>query len=151
MNYHAMDLRKGRFSQSGNMYLITTTTVNRSPVFDNFDNARLLINILKESDFLDYTKTIGFVVMPDHLHWLAELKSTKTLSEVVKQVKGKSSFLINQRQQQQGKIWQAGFHDRCLRKEDDILHVMRYLVANPLRAGIAKSVSDYPDWDCVYV
>jgi putative transposase len=48
-------------------------------------------------------------------------------------------------------LWQPGYFDRALRKEDDRLAVARYLVANPLRAGIVQRIGDYPHWDSVWL
>nr|EPB97991.1 hypothetical protein L321_00197 [Pseudomonas plecoglossicida NB2011] len=48
-------------------------------------------------------------------------------------------------------VWQAGYHDRALRREEDVVMAARYIIANPLRAGLADKVGDYPHWDAVWV
>ncbi|MFP3408382.1 transposase, partial [Pseudomonas sp. SIMBA_065] len=48
-------------------------------------------------------------------------------------------------------IWQPGYQDHALRREERLVHVARYIVANPLRAGLVKSVRDYPHWDAVWL
>ena len=48
-------------------------------------------------------------------------------------------------------VWQQGFHDRALRREDDLVKVARYVVANPLRAGLVRKYGDYPLWDAIWV
>jgi len=37
-----------------------------------------------------------------------------------------------------------GFHDRVLRDEDDTAAVVRYILENPLRAGLVQGAADYP-------
>jgi hypothetical protein len=37
-----------------------------------------------------------------------------------------------------------------IRREEDLVSIARYIVANPLRAGIVKSVREYPHWDAVW-
>jgi putative transposase len=49
------------------------------------------------------------------------------------------------------RLWQKGYHDRAIRREEDLLAVARYIVANPLRAGLVKRVGDYPLWDAVWL
>ena len=49
------------------------------------------------------------------------------------------------------KIWQRGFYDRAIRKEDDLVTIARYIVANPLRAGIVKSAGQYSLWDAIWM
>ena len=47
--------------------------------------------------------------------------------------------------------WQTGFHDHALRTEEDLPAIARYVIANPLRAGIVTSVRAYPHWDTVWL
>ncbi|MCY1446959.1 hypothetical protein D9M71_635550 [compost metagenome] len=49
------------------------------------------------------------------------------------------------------KIWQKGFHDHALRHDEDLQDVARYIVANPLRAGLVKRAGDYPLWDAAWL
>jgi len=67
------------------------------------------------------------------------------------QVKGSSSVAINRTLHQSGRLWQPGFHDRALRREQDLQPLARYIVANPLRAGLVKRLGDYPLWDAIWV
>jgi putative transposase len=41
-------------------------------------------------------------------------------------------------------LWQTVFHDRVLREGDDSRGVVRYLLNNPVRAGLVNSAADYP-------
>ena len=143
---HGCELRKGRFSQTGLFYLITTVTEQRQPVFRDLWNARLLIRELREADALGWSTTWAFVVMPDHLHWLAELGDSE-LSRLVLRVKSCSAIAVNRALGRSGRLWQKGFHDHALRREEDLQAIARYIVANPLRAGLVTSVRDYPHWD----
>ncbi len=43
------------------------------------------------------------------------------------------------------------FHDRAMRKEEDLKAAARYIVANPLRAGLVERCGDYPLWDAVWL
>ena len=88
--------------------------------------------------------------MPDHFHWLLAPKDG-SLEDIVRRVKSRSAVAIKRRLGRDGRIWQRGFHDHALREDEDIQHVARYIVANPLRAGIVKRLGDYPLWDAVWV
>ncbi|MDP1765672.1 MAG: transposase [Methylotenera sp.] len=142
---HQKDLRKGRYSQQNQIYHITFATINRTPIFAELTNARTIINILKQSDQLQRTSTLAFVVMPDHVHWLMQLVGSQTLASVIKTVKSKMSIQIGK------PIWQAGYYDHAIRKDEDIQTIARYIVANPIRAGLVKKVGDYPYWDAIWL
>ena len=142
---HGKDLRKGRVSLPGQAYHITTITLDRRPVFSDFRSARLLINALRAAQTRDEATTLAFVVMPDHLHWLLQLEEGASLSSVVGAVKAVAAHGLGER------IWQSGFHDHAVRQEEDLANLARYIVANPLRAGLVKRVGDYPHWDAVWL
>ncbi len=146
---HSKDLRKGRFSEAHRIYHITTTTMNRQAWFSNYQCGRIVVHKLKQEAVR--AQTLAFVVMPDHLHWLMQLKEGVAVSQVVKNIKSMSAFEINKFLGRNGSIWQPGFHDHALRREEDIKVLARYIIANPLRAGIVRSLGEYPLWDAVWL
>ncbi len=148
MSYN--NLRKGRFSQAGREYLITCVTHRRIPWFTRFSLARCLINVFRILEEEQAALWLTWVVMPDHFHALIQLQN-KPLSEVVQSIKGRSARNINRLLGRQGKLWQPGFYDYALRKKEDRLQIARYIVANPLRAGLVRSVGEYPHWDSIWL
>lgn len=147
---HAQRLRTGRFSESGRIYLLTTTVHKRMPLFRDFDLGRLLVAELRAAHEQGWVSSLAWVVMPDHLHWLVELHE-RSLDELMQRVKSNSSRLINRRLGRAGPLWQDGYHDRALRRDEDLQVAARYVVANPLRAGLVERLGDYPHWDAVWL
>jgi REP element-mobilizing transposase RayT len=89
--------------------------------------------------------------MPDHFHWLVRLRHEQAdISRLVQVVKAKTTCYYR-RHLGSRSIWQRGFYDRALRRDEHVVQVARYIVANPLRAGIATSLRQYPHWDAVWV
>ncbi len=149
---HGRDLRKGRVSIQKHIYLITTVTKKRKPIFNNLNNARLVVNSLRYVEQARQLQSLCFVIMPDHLHWLFSLGAANNLSLVVAEVKRRSACRINERNQTIGSVvWQPGFHDYALRKEGEIKTIARYVIANPLRAGLVDKIGDYPFWDAIWL
>ena len=141
-------LRVGRWSQPGGIYLITTTTVGRRPFFGDWQCGREVARVIGREPA---AATYCFVVMPDHLHWLLQLQGPASLSRLVGRVKSISARAVNRYRGAQGLVWQNGFHDRAVRREQDVKAIARYVVANPVRAGLVASLRDYPLWDAVWV
>jgi len=149
---HGHLLRKGRVSITNQIYLITTVTQKRQPIFNNFYHARFVIDSIKYAEQANHVESLCYVVMPDHLHWLFSLTNHRSLQQVISNIKRRSAYRINQHNKRSGTaIWQPGFHDYALRKEDEIINVARYIVANPLRAGLVENIGDYPHWDSVWI
>lgn len=147
---HGRSLRNGRYSETGQIYLLTTVVTNRQPIFSDFTVARSCIRILAKQDESQRTTTLAFVLMPDHLHWLIILKSG-TLGGLLHRFKGASARMINQHQGGHGKVWQAGYHDRALRQDEDVRAVARYVISNPQRSGLVNRIWTYPHWDACWV
>lgn len=141
---HSSDLRNGRQSQPGHFYLITATTRNRFPHFADMQAARALVGILREASIRNQAQTWAYVVMPDHFHWLMQL-GNESLSVTVGRVKRLASAKAGK------PLWQDGFHDRAVRAEEDLKAMARYVIANPVRAGLVESVGDYPHWDAAWL
>ena len=140
--YAGRRLRNGRVSEPGRIYLVTTVTLGRKPLFTDFHLARRVVLALRNQPA--HALTLAFVLMPDHLHWLIQLESGD-LPRVVGRLKAESARAVGK------PIWQRGYHDRMARKEDDIRAMARYLVGNPLRAGLVDDIGEYPHWDAIWL
>jgi len=143
-------LRAGRFSESGRIYLLTAVVHERKPLFADWRLGRLLVQELRSAEDLQLARSLAWVVMPDHLHWLVELDGC-SVESLAQRIKSRSAKAINAARQTQGRVWQRGFHDHAVRKEEDIQTLARYVVANPLRAGLVERIGDYPLWDAVWL
>lgn len=141
-------LRKGRVSLKGYFYLITTVTHQRKRFFTDTGNARTVVTAMKYCDETALTRTIAFVLMPDHLHWLFQLGGDRTLDRVIQSVKSYSARRISGGS---GQVWQRGYHDHAIRTHSELKASARYVVANPLRAGICERIGDYPWWDAIWL
>lgn len=140
-------LRRGRVSIPGQIYLITTVTTDRRKLFSNLWTARIVIAEMRASVDRKELDSIAWVLMPDHLHWLLALNENLSLPRAVQSFKSRPAIKTNRHLNDQGPVWQSAYHDRALRKDDDLRATARYLVANPLRAGLVKNIADYPHWD----
>lgn len=119
-------------------------------MFDDFQLAasacRAFIAALPEDATL-----LAWVLMPDHVHWLVQLGDVTPLARTVSCMKASSTRAVNQQRRTPDVVWARAYHDRGLRKDDDLRIVARYLIANPLRAGLVERFGDYPFWDAIWL
>lgn len=143
-------LRRNRWSQpGGGAYLITTATAHRRPIFTSLAAGRCVVHALRKAQHLEHASTLAFVVMPDHFHWLLELGHIP----LSRAVGGVMSSVARQLRNASGmeSVWQKGFHDHAIRGDEDLAAAARYIVMNPVRAGLVRRVGDYPLWDAVWL
>ena len=143
-------LRIGRYAEQNRIYLLTANTLNREPVFRSYALGRLVVHQFKQAQDEGFVDSLAWVVMPDHFHWLVQLQKG-TLGQLMCQVKSLSTRAVNSSTGRTGSLWQQSFHDHALRKEEDLVKLARYVVANPLRAGLVQKLGDYPLWDAIWV
>ena len=80
--------------------------------------------------------------MPDHAHLLVEGLSDKSnLRRFVNSAKQHSGYAHGQARRE--RLWQGGYYDRVLRPSEDPKWVARYILENPVRAGLVESPQDY--------
>ncbi|MFZ3284291.1 REP-associated tyrosine transposase [Pseudomonas sp.] len=143
-------LRFGRYDEPNRIYLLTANTLYREPVFHDFALGRLVVEQFRSAQEQGFADSLAWVVMPDHFHWLIDLKRG-SLSDLMQRTKSLSARAVNMAADRKGSLWQQGFYDRALRREEDLVKIARYVVANPLRAGLVQKFGDYPLWDAIWV
>lgn len=81
--------------------------------------------------------------MPDHVHLLIEGRSERSdLHRFIKRSKqssGQSYAMAGN-----GPLWQDSYYDHVVRPEEDLSGIAKYIIENPVRAGLVKSPLDYP-------
>src|SRR5687768_15768070 len=97
------------------------------------------------------SRFIAWVLMPDHFHGLLQIGDDTTLSQAMRLFKGRVASSANPLMGRTGQLWQHGFHDHALRREDDLQNIARYIVLNPVRAGLVRRAADYPFWSADWV
>jgi len=145
MHYQSRRLRLGRSSEPGRVYFITICARNRLPIFADTFRARTASRISDAGDTWGSAKVLAWVVMPDHWHGLIEL-GNEPLPRVVARFKSSVT-----RSLRVGAVWQRGYVDCALRRDRDLRYAARYLIANPVRAGLAHTVGGYPYWNAIWL
>lgn len=139
---HARNLRKARHSRPGRYYFLTTSVSERRKIFTQNENAFVVLDSI---GWLHRTRRFlvdAAVVMPDHLHFAGQL-GRGSLPKVMHTLK---SYTAN-RLADLGvgvPVWQAGYYDHALRGDEDYAVRIRYLLENPVRAGLVERIEDYP-------
>ena len=78
-----------------------------------------------------------FLLMPDHLHALISFPPENSMKAVVAKWKEYS-------RRQLGVVWQRGFFDHRLRREESLDEKAQYIRMNPVRLGLAGRPEDWP-------
>jgi putative transposase len=146
----SLELRRGRRSEIGRAYLLTFVTHARTGYFADAALAQVASRALASASTWPDATLFCWVLMPDHWHGLVELRDG-ALSRSTARAKSVVTREVRQSLGRHVAVWQDGYHDRAIRDEEDMRAIARYVVANPLRAGLAGTVGDYPYCDAVWL
>jgi putative transposase len=86
---------------------------------------------------------LAYCLMPDHVHILA--RGQTATSRLRPMVLSWNTWTAHQwRRNHPWPLWQKGYHDHVLRDDESFLGVARYIIMNPVRAGLVQRPEDYP-------
>lgn len=115
---------------------ITTNTRRRIPFFAEKGFAHETIETLYRVQGLHPFFLYGFVIMPDHCHFLIKVPHPGSVSKIMNIFKSGVSANIGK-----GPLWQSRFD---LRIPKNAGRVLTYIHYNPVKAGLAKVPEEYP-------
>jgi REP element-mobilizing transposase RayT len=131
-------LRKNRVAIPGARYFVTAVTRDRKKGLACF----LFWAKLLELASRDEADILAMVAMPDHLHGLFVLPDESLPGDVVRRLKG--PLLPTLRSLKLG--WQKNYFEHRLRPEEEAEPYLRYMMANPYRAGLVEQDEVWPYW-----
>jgi len=146
---HQQSLRGGRYDESGLYYFLTTVTKERMKLLSEPAAADIVLDSLRWLDRDDRIMLITAVVMPDHLHFIACLK-TDSLPRLMHSLKSYTANEINKALGRKGRVWERQYYERVIRDETSLNGIIQYCLENPVRKRLVSNYRDYKYWFCVY-
>jgi len=136
-------LRLGRHSIIGQVYVLTTTTHQRSRLLESEAAAACVIDQFHYIEQRGLVRSHAWVAMPDHDHWVFEL-SAADLPDIARRTKSSSALALNRLAGHRSTVWQPGCFDHAVRTEESLARQALYILGNPVRAGLAGQIDEYP-------
>ena len=124
-------------------YFLTFSTFERRKTFLDSTAATLVLMQYRRTARASAFAILAYCLMPDHLHLLVEgTTAVADLRRFIKRAKQGAGQVYAHRAG--GRLWQDGYYDRVLRPTDDAKAVARYIIENPVRAGLVRAPGEYP-------
>jgi REP element-mobilizing transposase RayT len=145
-----MPVRVTAFSP-GQYYHVYNRGSNRGVIFFEEENYRYLGRLVRKYVAGMNIAIIAYCLMPNHYHFLIRQNGTAHAGLLFQRVFNAYSKAINKRFDRTGTLFEGRFHSVHVDKSAYLLHLCRYIHANPVKAGLAVSPdgwehSDYRQW-----
>jgi putative transposase len=123
-------------------YFLTFCTLHRRQTLLHRDVAASTLSIFRSTAQRKEFVILAYCVMPDHVHLLVEGETERAdLRMFVKLAKQSSGAAYALKTGE--RLWQKGYYDRVLRKDEDLRELGRYILENPVRAGLVAAPAEY--------
>jgi REP element-mobilizing transposase RayT len=114
----------------------------------NFKIAEIVKTQIFKLDKHEYS-LYCFTIMPNHIHIVFNLyEHSKPISKIMQEIKRISAYYSNRVLNKKCKFWQAESYDHVIRDTEELFKVMKYVVLNPVKAGL---VNNWEDWQHTYL
>jgi len=124
-------------------YFLTFCTYQRHRAFIDGDKVEVVSTQVLRAAAEERFALTAYWCMPDHLHLLAEGRvATSDCRRFIARAKQFSRFHYQRAFAE--RLWQRYGYERVLRADEETLSVARYILENPIRAGLVRNVRDYP-------
>jgi len=104
-------------------------------IFRSHQCARIARDAIVHFDGERYV-LFAWCIMPNHVHAVLRPRCEHSLSSVLHSWKSFSSKAIGKLLNREGTLWQEESYDHLVRDVQDFAHAVRYVVENPLNAGL---------------
>ena len=127
-----------RLEIPGAIYHVTSRGDRREPIYEDDVDRLEWLSILAQVCERYHWRVHAYCLMGNHYHILLET-ADGNLSKGMRQLNGVYTQYFNRRHNRVGHVYQGRFKAILVEKDAYLLELSRYVVLNPIRAGMVKS------------
>jgi len=131
-----------RIQFAGALYHVTSRGNARAPIFLGDSDRHLFLDVLGAAIERSQWLCHAYCLMTNHYHLVLETPRPN-LSRGMRQLNGLYTQRFNRRHERVGHIFQGRFTGILVERESHLLELARYVVLNPVRAGMVGAAEDY--------
>lgn len=132
-----------RIELPGGLYHVTSRGDRREDIYHGNDDRLVWLDLFgqvcKRFNWICH----GWCQMTNHYHVIVETGEAN-LSQGMRQLNGVYTQAINRKYQRVGHVFQGRYKAIMVEKDDYLLELARYVVLNPVRAGMVTDVAQWP-------
>jgi putative transposase len=129
-----------RFQRAQSLHFITFSCFHRLPLLEAPGVRETVEAVLEQTRARHQARVYAYVLMPEHVHLLANEPPRILLAQFLKALKQITSRKLRGSRE---KFWQGRYYDSNVRGEKARFEVIRYIHRNPVKRGL---VAEPEDW-----
>jgi REP element-mobilizing transposase RayT len=138
-----MPYRKVQFAQ-GQYYHVYNRGIEHQPIFREEENYEFLLRRIKEYASALHIAIIAYCLMSNHYHLLLRQDGDEPVGRLLQRVFNSYSKAFNKRYDRKGTLFEGPYRAIHVDRESYLLHVCRYIHANPVKHGWVDRLEQWP-------
>lgn len=132
-----------RIEFEGAFYHITGRGNARQSIYADDEDRHVFLDVLSRTIARTSWKCHAYCLMTNHYHLVLETPIAN-LSSGMRELNGNYTQVFNRRHDRVGHLFEGRFKSILVEREPYLREVIRYVVLNPVRAGMVERVEDWP-------
>ena len=129
---------------SGHAYHFYNRGAHRLSLFREADNYLLVLRMMKTYCRSLRLTPIAYCLLPNHYHWLIRQDGEDPARLLPQRVYNAYSKAYNKRYGHSGTLFEGSYRVKAVESEVHLVHLCRYIHANPVVHGLVESVTGWP-------
>jgi REP element-mobilizing transposase RayT len=131
-----------RIELAGGLYHVTSRGDRRENIYDDDKDREEWVTTLGRVCERFNWRCHAYCLMDNHYHFVVET-AEGNLSKGMRQLNGVYTQYFNRQHNRVGHVFQGRFKSILVEKESYLMELSRYVVLNPVRAGMVNQVEDW--------
>lgn len=134
--------RRARVLSESGTYHVILRGIDRQRIFEDDTDEQSFLRILEDFSSECGFDILAYCLMGNHAHLLIRSEN-EPISSVMKRITVKYAYWFNARYDRVGHLFQDRFKSEPVEDDAYLLTVFRYILRNPVKAGIVDQPFDY--------
>lgn len=135
--------RKARVKSQQHIYHVILRGINKAQIFYEDKDFRHFEKLLNRYKRKCNFQLLSYCLMGNHIHLLMKVNS-EPIGDIFRHIGSSFVYWYNIKYERTGHLFQDRFKSEPVENETYLLNVFRYILNNPVKAGLCKNPADYP-------
>ena len=136
-------MRLPRLTYPGAFHHVTSRGIKGEKILGGDSDKRCFLELLANKSKLNGIRVFAYCLMDNHYHLVIE-NSSGRLSHFLRQLNGQYGMRYRKKTESQGYVFQNRFYSSLIQDEAYLTLAIKYVLLNPVKAGLTKDASAYP-------
>ena len=135
--------RTARLLSESGIYHVMLRGINREKVFRDEEDFRAFLGVLDKYKSISHYELFSYCLMGNHVHLLIR-PNEEQLDRVFRRIGASFVYWYNLKYDRIGHLFQDRFRSEPVETDAYFLGALRYILQNPVKAGLCASPEEYP-------